>query len=259
VRDAVFGNVGTMVTFRVGAFDAEVLEKEFAPTFTAEDLVNLGKYQIYLKLMIDEVSSHPFSATTMNIIPQPEISFRRQVLENSWKQFTRPRAEVEEEIRKWHDVPMPTSPSVLSSSNRNSGTGTPKREIGLRSGAVEFSGNKSAERTPFVQKPGAPDQNKTAFAKAAEELKIKNNFPNAVSLSSLKQTDKKTPSAENISGLKNALADVLAKKTETKKSEMENGTQPKSRLPEGDAVSAAGREVPEKILRDILNMENDKK
>ena len=42
VRDAVFGNVGTMITFRVGAYDAEVLEKEFAPTFTEEDLVNLA-------------------------------------------------------------------------------------------------------------------------------------------------------------------------------------------------------------------------
>jgi len=63
VRAAVFGNVGTMVTFRVGAYDAEVLEKEFAPQFTAEDLVNLGVYQIYLKLMIDNVSSQPFSAT----------------------------------------------------------------------------------------------------------------------------------------------------------------------------------------------------
>jgi len=64
VRDAVFGNVGTMVTFRVGAFDAEVLEKEFAPQFTAEDLVNLGIYQIYLKLMIDGMPSKPFSAVT---------------------------------------------------------------------------------------------------------------------------------------------------------------------------------------------------
>lgn len=53
VREAVFGNVGTMIVFRVGAYDADVLEKEFAPVFTAEDLVNLGLRQIYLKLMID--------------------------------------------------------------------------------------------------------------------------------------------------------------------------------------------------------------
>ena len=56
VRDAVFGNVGTLAVFRVGAEDAEFLEKEFSPEFTAEDLVNLSKYNIYLKLMIDQTN-----------------------------------------------------------------------------------------------------------------------------------------------------------------------------------------------------------
>ena len=65
VRDAVFGNVGTTVTFRVGPFDAETLEKVFEPQFTATDLVNLGFAQIYLTLMIDGVGSPPFSATTL--------------------------------------------------------------------------------------------------------------------------------------------------------------------------------------------------
>jgi len=64
VREAVFGNVGTMVTFRVGAYDAEVLEKEFAPEFEAENLVNLSRFQMYLKLMVDEVGSRPFSRTS---------------------------------------------------------------------------------------------------------------------------------------------------------------------------------------------------
>jgi hypothetical protein len=65
VRAAVFGNVGTMITFRVGATDAEYLEKEYAPAFTAEDLVNLDRYQVYLKLMIDDMASSPFSARTL--------------------------------------------------------------------------------------------------------------------------------------------------------------------------------------------------
>jgi hypothetical protein len=60
-----------MLVFRVGAFDAEVLEKEFFPTFTKEDLVNLGFVQIYLKLMIDGVTSQPFSATTLPPIEKP--------------------------------------------------------------------------------------------------------------------------------------------------------------------------------------------
>ncbi len=52
VRPAVFGNVGTIVLFRVGAKDAEELESEFTPRFVIEDLVNLKKFDIYLKLMI---------------------------------------------------------------------------------------------------------------------------------------------------------------------------------------------------------------
>ena len=65
VRDAVFGNVGTMITFRVGATDAEFLEKEFAPEFAIQDLVNLPNHSIYLKIMVDNMRSRPFSAGTL--------------------------------------------------------------------------------------------------------------------------------------------------------------------------------------------------
>jgi len=102
VRSAVFGNVGTMVTFRVGAFDAEVLEKEFAPVFTAEDLVNLGFTQVYLKLMIDGIGSHPFSATTLPPIAPPEKSLRKEVIESSRKLFSHPRVEVNKAIEEWY-------------------------------------------------------------------------------------------------------------------------------------------------------------
>ncbi len=102
VRDAVFGNVGSMVTFRVGAYDAEVLEKEFAPVFVAEDLVNLGLRQIYLKLMIDSVTSQPFSATTLPPIPLQSINYTKEVIEESRKAYARPRPEVEKAIVDWH-------------------------------------------------------------------------------------------------------------------------------------------------------------
>lgn len=109
VRAAVFGNVGTMCSFRVGAYDAEVLEKEFAPAFTAEDLVNLGFAQIYLKLMIKGVGSQPFSATTLNRPPFPSRMYTNEVIAASREQFGRARDLVEEEIRKWHE-PIPEPP-----------------------------------------------------------------------------------------------------------------------------------------------------
>lgn len=103
VREAVFGNVGTMVAFRVGAYDADVLEREFAPIFTAEDLVNLGLRQIYLKLMIDSVTSQPFSATTMPPIESPKLSYVEEIITNSRKAFSQPRSEVEKVIVDWHE------------------------------------------------------------------------------------------------------------------------------------------------------------
>ncbi len=62
VRASIFGNVGTVIAFRIGATDAEYLAKEFYPVFTDSDLVHLPQYSMYLKLMIDGTSSQPFSA-----------------------------------------------------------------------------------------------------------------------------------------------------------------------------------------------------
>lgn len=95
VRAAVFGNVGTTIAFRVGPFDAEVLETIFFPEFTKEDLVNLGFAQIYLTLMIDGVGSRPFSAVTIPSIEPPAASSRKEVLESSRIAFGNPRSEIE--------------------------------------------------------------------------------------------------------------------------------------------------------------------
>lgn len=116
VRAAVFGNVGTMVVFRVGAYDADVFQKEFTPQFTAEDIVNLQMYQMYLKLMIDGVTSTPFSAKGMVPIPKPEKTYVSEIIESSREQFASPRDKVEEEIRNWH-IEKIKSPSSGSNSN----------------------------------------------------------------------------------------------------------------------------------------------
>jgi energy-coupling factor transporter ATP-binding protein EcfA2 len=109
VKSAVFGNVGTIVSFRVGPFDAEVLETIFSPQFLAADIVNLSFAQIYLTLMIDGIGSQPFSATTLGPIEPPTVSCKDMVIAASRRQFARPRAEVEEAIRKFHE-PAPVPP-----------------------------------------------------------------------------------------------------------------------------------------------------
>lgn len=101
VRNAVFGNVGTTIAFRVGPFDAEVLETVFAPKFMAVDLVNLGFAQTYLTLMIDGIGSAPFSATTLPPISHSGDTFKNQIIESSRKQFAHPRSGVEAIIAAW--------------------------------------------------------------------------------------------------------------------------------------------------------------
>ncbi len=101
VRDAVFGNVGTLILFRVGAEDAEFLEKEFSPEFMATDIVNLEKFTIYLKLMVDGIATRPFWARTLYPFAVPEDSDPEAVLAVSRGKYSVPREKVESAIVEW--------------------------------------------------------------------------------------------------------------------------------------------------------------
>lgn len=109
VSDAVFGNVGTTISYRVGPMDAEVLEKVFSPTFYQDDIVNLGRFQMYLTLMIDEVGSRPFSATGIPPLEKPAVSNKTLVIDNSRENFAEPRDEVQKTIDDWHDQEYKTN------------------------------------------------------------------------------------------------------------------------------------------------------
>ncbi|MCL4405121.1 type IV secretion system DNA-binding domain-containing protein [Patescibacteria group bacterium] len=100
VRDAVFGNVGTIIAFRVGADDARFLEREFIPTFTESDLVNLSKYHIYIKLLIDGIASKPFSAQTLPPRPLPEHSLASEIIERSRERYSSSKDAVDEKINE---------------------------------------------------------------------------------------------------------------------------------------------------------------
>ena len=106
VQAAVFGNVGTFVTFRVGATDAEILEKEFEPYFTAQNLVNIPKYNFYIKLMIDGIASDPFSATGL---PPSEgaTNVGEKVINVSRERYARPKKMVEDRILRWSGMEVP--------------------------------------------------------------------------------------------------------------------------------------------------------
>jgi hypothetical protein len=97
IRSAIIGNVGTMACFRLGSKDAKLLKQEFHPTFNEHDLINLPRFSMYVKLMIDGATSKPFSADSL---PPPEIgvSFRDEIIRLARETYGRKREEVEKEI-----------------------------------------------------------------------------------------------------------------------------------------------------------------
>jgi len=102
VRDAVFGNVGTMISFRVGAADAEFLEQEFTPEFLQTDLIRLDNRHVYLKLMIDGITSRPFSATTITLDPiTKDDKKREEIIRISRLKYSHSVESVEEGINRW--------------------------------------------------------------------------------------------------------------------------------------------------------------
>ena len=107
VQAAVFGNVGTIISFRVGPLDAEVFERIYGPTFMKEDMVNLGQFQMYLTLMIDAVGSTPFSGIALPPFAEPAQSFRTKIIESSRQFYAHPRDVVEAEIVSWHKPATP--------------------------------------------------------------------------------------------------------------------------------------------------------
>mgnify|MGYP001615729264 FL=1 len=160
VRDAVFGNVGTMICFRVGAADAEFLESEFDPEFAPADFVNLPNYTIYLKLMVDGVTSRPFSAKTLpGFKVNSSSELVNTIIENSKKRYARPSWMVEKEINEWSGMGGPgmTASGPISASGKYQ--------------AVCSSCGKTTT-VPFEPQPGRPVYCQDCLAKIkAGELK----------------------------------------------------------------------------------------
>jgi CxxC-x17-CxxC domain-containing protein len=159
VRDAIFGNVGTLVSFRVGAEDAEHLEKEFDPVFLMNDIVNLSKYDIYLKLMIDGIAGDAFSARTL---PPADISdtidAEQKVIAVSRERYGKSRTEVAEKIARWSgmDVGLGFDEFAPASDQRDVNTATKmeqrpirtENKVTLPARAVVEKKSTTDERTP---------------------------------------------------------------------------------------------------------------
>ncbi len=176
VRDAVFGNVGTSVSFRVGPLDAELLEKVYSPQFTQTDLINLGFAQIYLSLMINDIGSQPFSAKTLAPIPRPSISYRDDVIEWTRKTFALPKEKVEQNIRDWFgrdSAPVAAEKSFAEKSEKK--PFAPFRPPAQKEEAprpVRAFVPKEAPKKEFVEEP-APKKEHQPFKKVFQTVPFK--------------------------------------------------------------------------------------
>jgi hypothetical protein len=114
IREAIIGNVGTVISGRIGITDAEILVKKFAPTFDAEDLTKMPNYQSITSVMINNVPSAPFSMSFVSPMGQSNMQLSDALKRLSAAKYGKPRSQVEKEIfgRLVAAVPAVSSPVI---------------------------------------------------------------------------------------------------------------------------------------------------
>ncbi len=272
VRSAVFGNVGTTIAFRVGPLDAELLEKLFMPQFTAEDLVNLGRYQMYLTLMIDGIGSQPFSAVGMPPIEKPPYDHRSDILVSSRQLFAKEKSIVENIIREWY-LEGEGERAFLDKKKKKPpymgggmmGGGPPSAPSGAGAFRTEerpearsdmkkalFEAIKTGDAVPVEERPPvAVSLQKVAERHHAPPQKISENKP-----------DSKKPTGQNVNALKEALSSLVPKPapqqaTPVSQQNVRETQPPHIPKKENDPVLAVqqkkrANEIPEDELRKLL-------
>ncbi len=100
MRQAVFGNVGTLIAFRIGYTDAEVMEKEFGKTFTATTLADLARYEAVVKLLVNSSNLEPFRAKMLPPL-ENRIGRKDNLIALSRERFAMPRGVIEDKLKRW--------------------------------------------------------------------------------------------------------------------------------------------------------------
>ncbi len=103
IRQTVFGNVGSIISFRVGAEDAAVLEKEYEPIFKERDIINLGVREFYVKMSVNGEIREAFSGRTVDV-PKATEDHTKEIIALSRKKYCQPRKQVEEMMQKWDEA-----------------------------------------------------------------------------------------------------------------------------------------------------------
>ena len=158
VRDAVFGNVGTTISFRVSADDAPFLIKQFEPTFEASDLIQMANRNFIISMIINGEKVPAFSATTLALPTSPEDNFDA-IVESSRQLYSRPRAEIEAEISETIEASEKYKQALADSgraagergvnqARRNNSASTNKRDAKAQNAKNHASTNQNNEQKP---------------------------------------------------------------------------------------------------------------
>ncbi|TAK89792.1 DUF87 domain-containing protein [Patescibacteria group bacterium] len=158
VRDAVFGNVGSMVSFRVGPEDSNILAKNFEPMFEAADLVKLHNQHIVISMSIDGEKAVPFSATTLRF-PDPEQDITQRIVDLTRSRYASHRTEVEKQIEEWSGVSIDKPGDAQS-------TPEPEQKPNKENG---FLGGLKNPNPPARSNPNRPGQSRTGDGRRRDD------------------------------------------------------------------------------------------
>lgn len=252
VQEAVLGNVGTMITMRVGPQDAELLETEFAPVFTPEDLVNLAKYQMYLKLMVDGVATQPFSANTLPPIANRTAS-EEKVVQVSRERYSEPRQSIEQKVLKWTGMELVHGATSVSGEQDASGPllavvkypniQTPEEKEEEEREAMRSAPVGAVTQPKLILRPErlAAIEDSLKAAKAAEKMRKKPSFAHTCqrcgkSFELAVQLDPTKPIYDP------ECRDMIKKERDQRKIRGEKPSRPPSRGAHRDRVQGSSRE-----------------
>lgn len=152
VRGAVFGNVGTMISFRVSAEDAQILSQQFQPQFEANDLLQMHNRHFIINMVINGEKAPAFSATTLNL-PPPQVDNSAFIVENSRIHFSKPRAVVEAAISNLVKPPENLKPKQAAPKAQQPAQKQPAKP---QQQAAQAQPPKQAQQTPRQQTAPAP-------------------------------------------------------------------------------------------------------
>jgi hypothetical protein len=163
VHQAVLGNCGSIITFRIGGEDAVKMKPEFAPLFDVKDMINLAVGEIYVKMTIDGESYDPFSAETLRVLPPTHPSYRQEIIDASRRKYSISKGDAAKLIAEEEAT------IIRSVEEKAIIEGRAKRKEKEKFGKVEMEEVQEVEDDESISAESFSETNEKPKAKASQE------------------------------------------------------------------------------------------